>query len=92
VLAICDVHIKPWQMTLKEVTIFQKGMQRWIGMPSRMYEKDGERKYKELIEFDNEPAKKRFRDQVMKFVEAYLEKNPNLEPESLVKIDEDMPF
>lgn len=90
VLARCDVRIKPWSMILKNVTVFQKGTQRWLGMPSRQFEKDGEVKYEELIQFEGGAAK-RFRDQVMGAIEKWLEGHPDMKLEPLIK-DEDMPF
>lgn len=91
-LASCDVHIVPWKMTLHNVTIFEKGQQRWLGMPSRKWEKDGEEKYQELISWTDEGVKKRFRSQIMKAVDAYLAENPSLEPEPAIQENEEIPF
>jgi hypothetical protein len=91
-LATCDVLITPWRMTLHSVTIFQKGTQRWIGMPSRKWEKDGEEKYQELVSFTDEGMKKRFRAQIMAAVDKFLLGNPNMEPEPAVRDDEEIPF
>ncbi len=91
-LATCDVHIAPWKTTLHNVTIFQKGTQRWIGMPSRKWEKDGEEKYQELITFTDEGMKKRFRTQIMQAVDKFLASNPNMTPEPAIRDDEEIPF
>jgi len=91
-LAQCDVHIEPWMLTLKEVKIFQKGQDIFLGMPSRFYEKDGEKIYVELMEFDTPQVKKRFLAQVKSAVDSYLQENPTLDPEPVVQEDGTMPF
>ncbi len=92
-LAICDVYIKPWSLTLCEVKIFEKGANRWLGMPSRDFINEaGEKKYIELLKFDGEGVKNRFRSQVMGAVDKYLAENPEMKMEDLVKPDDDLPF
>ncbi len=74
-LATCDVHIKPWKLTLHEVKIFEKGAQRWIGMPSKEFINDqNERKYVELITFDGDSVKNRFRSQIMSAIDIFLKR------------------
>lgn len=92
-LATCDVHIAPWHVTLNEVKIFEKGAQRWLGMPSREYDGgDGNKKYVELITFDNDGVKNRFKQQVMAAVDKYLASNPDLTPEEAIKASDEIPF
>lgn len=92
-LATCDVHIKPWRTTLHDIKIFQKGNSRWISLPSKEYTNDaGEKKYTELVTFDNDGIKERFRDQIMRAVEAYIASNPDLKPEDIIKEDDTVPF
>ncbi len=91
-LAICDVHIIPWRITLREVKVFQKGNSRWLGMPSKEYTSDsGEKRYTELIAFDNDEVKNRFRSQIMGVIDKFLAENPDMKPESVIK-EEDLPF
>lgn len=92
-LATCDVHIIPWQMTLHDVKIFEKGANRWLGMPSKEFTNDqGEKKYTDLVTFDNEGVKNRFRNQIMGAVDKFLAANPDMKPEDVVKEDDSMPF
>ena len=92
-LATCDVHIKPWHMTLHEVKIFEKGANRWIGMPAKEFTTpEGEKKYTDLVTFDNENVKNRFRSQVMGAIDKFLEANPEMTPEDVVKETDDLPF
>ncbi len=92
-LAVCDVHIKPWQMTFKEIKIFEKGANRWIGMPAREFVNDlGEKKYIELVDFDNDGVKSRFRSQIMGAIDKFLAENPDMKPEDVIKEDDTIPF
>lgn len=92
-LATCDVHILPWKLTLHEIKIFEKGVNRWIGMPAREFTNDlGEKKYVDLVTFDNDGVKNRFRNQIMSAIDKYLASNPEMVPEDLIKEEEDLPF
>jgi DNA-binding cell septation regulator SpoVG len=92
-LATCDIHIIPWKMTLHEVKIFQKGANRWIGMPSKEFTNDkGEKKYTDLVTFDNEGIKNRFRSQIMGAIDKYLSENPDMKGEDVIKEDDEIPF
>lgn len=92
-VAKCDVRIVPWKLTLRDVKIFEKGANRWIAMPSREYTDDtGVKKYVEMIGWDNETIKNRFRDQVMEVVNAYMAANPELKVEDVIKEDAELPF
>lgn len=92
-LAICDVHIKPWKLTLHEVKVFEKGANRWIGMPAKEFVNDlGEKKYTDLVTFDNESVKTRFRSQIMGAIDKFLEGNPDMKPEDVIKDTTEIPF
>lgn len=92
VLATCDVRIIPWQLTFCEVVIFQKGSSRWIALPSKTFQGDlGEIKYKEMIKFDSDAVKNRFRSQIMGAIDKYLEENPTMEAPPVIKQAE-LPF
>ncbi len=79
-------------MTFHEVMVVQKGANRWVNLPSRKYESNGETKYQKLMEFDDSAVEKRFRDQIMQAVDAYIMKNGDLVPEDVIKDDESFPF
>lgn len=92
-LATCDVYIQPWDMDLLEVKVFQKGSQRWIGMPSREFTNSmGEKKYIEQVTFRKDSTKNRFRSQISAAIDKFLEANPNMEMKPLINLDEPMPF
>lgn len=92
-LAVCDVRIIPWKLTLKEIKIFEKGANRWISMPGREFINDmGEKKYIDLIEFESEGVKNRFRAQIMGAIDKFLSENPDMKPEDVIKEDDSIPF
>ena len=92
-LATCDVYIAPWDMEINEVKILEKGANRWLSMPAKeTVGSNGERKYTDIINFRKESTRARFRAQVSVAVDAFLEQNPDMEPEALIKEDEPIPF
>ena len=92
-LATCDVYITPWDMELSEVKIFEKGAQRWLGMPSREFTNAaGEKKYIELINFKKDSNKNKFRTQIMGAIDKFLAGNPDMKPTDLIKEDDQFPF
>lgn len=93
-LASCDVHIIPWKLTLNDVKIFQKGPNRWFNMPAREHVdlNTGEKKYFEMITFDTEAIRNRFRSQIMSAIDKFLEENPEMKPEDVIKDTQDLPF
>lgn len=92
-LAKCDVRIIPWKLTMHDVKVFEKGANRWIGMPSRDYvDNFGEKKYIEHLSFDDEGTKSRFRAQIMGAIDKYLSSNPEMKPEEVITEDSEFPF
>ncbi len=92
-LATCDVYIQPWDMELQEVKIFEKGQNRWLGMPSREFTNNlGEKKYIELITFRKEATKNSFRRQIMSAVDKFILDNPDMKPTDIIKAEDELPF
>ncbi len=92
-LASCDVYIKPWDLELNDVKIFEKGQNRWITMPSKeVLNSLGEKKYVEMINFRKESTKNRFRSQIMGAIDKFLSDNPEMEQTDLIKPEEELPF
>lgn len=92
VLASVSVAIKPWHMKIHKIMVMQKGVNRWVNLPQERFESKGETKYTKLIEFDDPGSDKRFRDQIMAAIDAYIQKNGDLTPEDVIKEQQEMPF
>jgi len=92
-LGTCDVYIAPWDMEIMDVKIFEKGSNRWIGMPSKEIPNgDFEKKYVELIKFRKSATSNRFKEQILNAVKKELTANPNMEPIDAIKELGDFPF
>jgi DNA-binding cell septation regulator SpoVG len=91
-LASVSVAIRPWKLKIHEITVMQKGVNRWVNLPQRKYEANGETKYAKQLEFDDAGVEKRFRDQIMAAVDEYIMRNGDLVPEDVVKEEEPFPF
>lgn len=92
VLCTCSIHIKPWQLTMHEVRVFEKGANRWIGMPSREKGVGVEKSYVELLTFDSDAVKNKFRDQIMTAIDKYLVENPDMKMPDVITLDAECPF
>jgi len=62
-----DVYIEPWGLTMS-CSYFDKDGKRWVTLPTREYEKDGEKKYHSLVRFDKERHFK-FQDKVLELID-----------------------
>lgn len=92
-LCKCDVHIKPWQMTLREICVFEKGTNRWIALPSKETDDGfGGKKFNEMIVFDTDAVKNRFRNQIMGAIDKFLKENPEMKAPDVIKEDDGLPF
>jgi hypothetical protein len=75
--AQCTIRLEKWGgFLIKKVKIFQKAESRWISFPSEEYEKDGQKKYYSLVEFDTPAMNEAFRNAFFQALDKYLlEKN-----------------
>jgi hypothetical protein len=58
-------------LCINDLSYFQKGNQRWISYPQKPYEKDGEKKYANVIFFED----KAMQDSILKALDEYLVQN-----------------
>lgn len=76
-VATFNLKIPKWgNFIINEMKYFNKNGQRWIAFPSKEYEKEGEKKYYHLNNFEAPEMQEKFRDQVIKAIDDYLIKNP----------------
>lgn len=92
-LATCSVRIIPWKLSLHDVKVFEKGTNRWLGMPAKeKISSTGDKTYIELITFDTEASKNKFREQIMVAVDEYLKQNPEMKMPDVITLDAECPF
>lgn len=75
--ATFDLQIPQWHMTIS-CTLMQTERNRWVGLPSREYEKDGKKAYAPLVQFTKE-AKNRLDSAVLALIDkGDYEKAPEI--------------
>lgn len=90
-LGMCNVEL-PSGLEIREITIFQKGDNRWISFPSRKYQKDGKDQYYPYLRLDAEKMKK-FQTQLLDALDTWVRENPIIAPnESKEILEEELPF
>ena len=63
-----------------DVCLHQKNDSKWISMPARPYEQNGEKQWAQVIEFDSPESRKTFQRAAIRAVETYqFAKNANPE-------------
>lgn len=80
-VGILDIKIPKWgNFIIRDISYFQKGNQRWVSMPARAYEKDGEKKYYVYNLFEDINVMKKFQENIIEALGIYFRKNPEQAP------------
>lgn len=58
-------------MCVNDISYFEKGDQRWISYPQKQYEKDGQKKYTNMIFFKERSAQ----NAIIQALDDYFKKN-----------------
>lgn len=53
-----DLEFEGWGLTIRECLLLNGSNGQWISYPSKQYEKDGEKKYYNLVVFTSEMSEK----------------------------------
>ena len=84
-LGMATIHISNWKMTISGIALHQKDGKRWVNLPSRIVEENGEKKYYPYIYFDDKDTKDKFGEAVKKAIDEHAikvaEENPQMEEE-----------
>jgi hypothetical protein len=62
----------PSGLILHGCTLHEKTGSRWVGLPAREYQKDGERIWSPLIEFSTREVRQAFQEQALAAFDAYM--------------------
>jgi DNA-binding cell septation regulator SpoVG len=62
----------PSGLVIRDVMLHEKGDSRWVSMPAKSFEKDGERSWVPLVEFASKEVRQAFQEQALAAVDAYL--------------------
>lgn len=78
ILGKFDIVVPKWGgFYIREILLMQKGQARWISLPSKQYESEGEKKFYSLNGFQEDKILKSFQEQVMKALDGYFKLNGN---------------
>jgi len=66
---------------IRDICLFEKGNQRWVSFPSKVVEKDGQKKYFSYFTFQNQETLKQFQEKVLQAIDIYLQKHPEGTPQ-----------
>lgn len=92
-VAIFDVKIQKWGgFMIREMTLFQKDSQKWIGFPSKVYEKDNEKKYFAFNMFETKEMALKFQEKVLEAIESSPLTKVQEQTKEPELIQGDMPF
>jgi len=61
----------PSGMCIRDLTLHEKNGSRWIGYPSKPYEKDGKQSWVNQIWFEDKEIHKKFQDQILSAFDRY---------------------
>jgi len=78
---ICTFEVKvvKWgNFFIRDICFFKKGEQKWLGFPSKQYEKDGEKKYFAYNGFESKETNEAFQRKVIAILEPMLPKETQL--------------
>jgi hypothetical protein len=64
--------ILPSGLVIRDCSLHRKGDRRWIGMPAREYEVQGERKFAPIVAFVDRAAEDRFRLHALDALDRYF--------------------
>lgn len=84
-----NIKDKKRGLILYKIGVFNKNGSRWITLPQEEYENNGEKKYFQLIKFDDPKEYKQFQDSVLKAIDDYKSKNTQTKN---IQQQEDLPF
>jgi len=89
--ATFSIKIPKWgNFLIRELSLFQKGSQRWISFPSRTYEADGKKKYFSFNSFEDQKMMHAFQEKIMEALDKHIQANPA--PAQVPISEEEIPF
>lgn len=86
-----DLFSNKWGVEIRGCPIFEKEGRKWINLPSKEYEEDGEKKYYSFLRFREKSHLAEFVRQAVKSIEDWLTKNSEI-IDNEDKTEESLPF
>ncbi len=73
-----NVELTAIKLEIRDLTVHQKGEKRWLGLPSKQYEKDGKTQWMPVLKFTDTDAWYKFQEATFKALDQY---EPKSEPQ-----------
>ena len=67
-----DLKLPAIGLSISGCTLHQKNESRWVGLPGRQYEENGEKKWAVILDFASKEAKNSFQKAAIAAVDQYL--------------------
>jgi hypothetical protein len=83
--AFLTLEVPKWGVEIRDCAYHVKGDQRWVSLPSKQFELNGEKKYAPYIKFATEELRDAFTRKALEAIDAHLAV-PGVEAE------EELPF
>ena len=71
-VGFADIYIDKWEAEIQGVAFFNKNGQRWITLPGKEYEKDGEKKFAPFLRFRETQTYRTFVEHASKAIDRYI--------------------
>ena len=92
-LGVATVFIPKWNVELSGVSLHQKEGKRWVNLPARVVEENGEKKYYPYVKFRERENKDKFCEKIKDAIDVYILKQETAEIEKMPEInDDEIPF
>ena len=82
------VLLQPSGIEIRDLTLHEKNGKRWVNMPNKPYEDEGETKYSYIVFFPDKDRAQKFQEATLKALDKYRPPEPDPEPIE----DDDLPF
>ena len=73
-VGLASVYVSSWGLDIHGLSVHQKDGKRWLNLPSKEYEKDGEKKYFNCIYFRESDKHKLFCEHAMRAIKEFIKK------------------
>lgn len=83
-LGFLNLKVTKWGVALNDLSVFQKNGHRWVNLPSRQYEQDGEKKFFPYISFETKEMKDAFSKKVLEALDEFSKVQPKETAASVV--------
>jgi len=78
-LGFADIYLPGSGIEINGLKYYRKDGNFWVNLPSKEYEKDGEKKYSYIVYVREETKRKCFLDEVVKAIQKKISETPETE-------------